>query len=123
MSAPPSPHHQARCPMKRLACALMMTALGLAACGGDQDRQAARAPAPVAAAPAALPVAPGPSTRTSVVSAASANLRERPSNTGQRIARLQRGTEVEVIEIAGDWARVRAGGNEGYVFARSLRAE
>ena len=106
--------------MNRIAYVVIASAVVLGAC--DRDRQpAARAPAPVATAPAALPVAPGPSTRTSVVSAASANLRERPSNTARRIALLQRGTEVEVIEIAGAWAKVRADGNEGYVFAQSLR--
>jgi uncharacterized protein YgiM (DUF1202 family) len=111
--------------MKLIACALMMTVLGLSACGGDdRSRQpAARAPAPVATAPATLPVAPGPSTRNSVVNASTANLRERASNSARRIAVLQRGTEVEVIEIAGTWARVRAGGEEGYVLAQSLRPE
>jgi 2',3'-cyclic-nucleotide 2'-phosphodiesterase/3'-nucleotidase len=112
--------------MRVIGGALILSAALIGAC--DRDRSLTRAPpAPSAAAPPAAtapisqPVAPGPSVRTSVVSAASANLREGPSNRARRIASLPRGTEVEVVEFVGAWAKVRTGGNEGYVFARSLR--
>src|SRR5262249_39685930 len=38
------------------------------------------------------------------------------------IARLRRGTEVEVLDSdGGPWTHGRAGQNEGYIFSRSLR--
>ncbi len=55
------------------------------------------------------------------VSATTANLRATGSNRARVLARLRRGTEVEVLESGGAWTKVRAGQNEGYIYTRSLR--
>jgi hypothetical protein len=106
--------------MTKIASALIVSTLLLAACGQDQPPPARPAPA---AQPAPAPVAAGPGMRTGVVTASSANLRAGPNNRARRIALLPRGTEVDIIEVAGAWAKVRAAGEEGYVFARSLRPQ
>ena len=101
--------------MKKIVLALT-AAMALAACAQDQAAAPAGtpAPAPVAAAPA-------PMTHTATVTATTANLRATGSNRARVVARLRRGTEVEVLESGGAWTKVRAGQNEGYIFSRSLR--
>jgi uncharacterized protein YgiM (DUF1202 family) len=101
--------------MKKIVLALSASML-LAACAD----QSAQAPAP---APAARPVAaaPAPTMQTATVSATTANLRAAGNNRARVIARLRRGTQVEVVESGGQWTKVRAGQNEGYIFSRSLQ--
>lgn len=101
--------------MKKIALALT-AAMALAACAQDQ----AAAPAPT---PAPAPVAAAPATRMAMatVSATTANLRATGSNRARVLARLRRGTEVEVLESGGAWTKVRAGQNEGFIYTRSLR--
>jgi len=96
--------------MRIISGALILSTALIGAC--NRDRSLTRAPPapsaaapPGATAPVSQPVAPGPSVRNSVVSAASANLRESPSNSARRIALLPRGTEVEVVEFVGAWRR------------------
>lgn len=102
--------------MKKIVLALT-AAMALAACAQDNT-----APAPAATpAPAPVAAAPMPAAQTATVSATTANLRATGSNRGRVVARLRRGTEVEVLESGATWTKVRAGQNEGYVFTRSLR--
>ena len=102
--------------MKKIVLALT-AAMALAACSQDQATPPpAAAPRPVAAAPA-----PAPQPQTATVSATTANLRASGSNRARVVARLRRGTQVEVLESGGQWTKVRAGQNEGYVFSRSLQ--
>ncbi len=49
------------------------------------------------------------------------NLRKGPSTSAARTGRLTLGTRVETLETRGEWVRIRAGGREGWVVARSLR--
>jgi len=110
--------------MNRFSALLIGSLTLLAAC--SQDRSLTRTPATASAPPAApapQPVAAGTGMRTGVVVADQANLRAAPNNRARRIALLPRGTTVDIVEIAGAWAKVRAAGEEGYVFARSLRPE
>ena len=108
--------------MNRISAFLIGSLTLLAACG--EDRSLTRTPATAAAPPPApqpIPAATG--MRTGVVVADQANLRAAPNNRARRIALLPRGTAVDIVEVAGAWAKVRAAGEEGYVFARSLRPE
>ncbi len=50
-----------------------------------------------------------------VVTATVLNLREEPSTSSAILGKLARGTRVEVLEPAGAWYRVDAGGLEGFV--------
>jgi uncharacterized protein YgiM (DUF1202 family) len=104
--------------MKKIVLALT-AAMALAACSQDQSSappaSASPAPAPVAAAPA-------PQSQMATVSATTANLRASGSNRAHVIARLRRGTQVEVLEAGGGaWTHVRSGQNEGYIYSRSLQ--
>ncbi len=49
------------------------------------------------------------------------NLRRGPSTSAPRTGRLTLGAQVETLETRGEWVRIRAGGREGWVVARSLR--
>jgi uncharacterized protein YgiM (DUF1202 family) len=101
--------------MKKIVLALT-AAMALAACSQDQSSSApvgTPAPAPVAAAPA-------PATQMATVTATTANLRAAGNNRAHVIARLRRGTQVEVVESSGAWTHVRSGQNEGYIYSRSL---
>ena len=100
--------------MKKIVLALT-AAMALAACSQDQ------AAAPATAAPAPVAAAPAPQTQMATVSATTANLRASGSNRARVVARLRRGTQVEVLESGGQWTKVRSGQNEGYVFSRSLQ--
>ncbi|MBL8837475.1 MAG: SH3 domain-containing protein [Alphaproteobacteria bacterium] len=103
--------------MKKIVLALSASLL-LAACA--QDQAAAPAPAPARAATPAVAAA-APAARTATVSATTANLRAQPNNRARVLARLRRGTEVQVMETSGQWTKVMSGSNEGYIFSRSLR--
>lgn len=74
------------------------------------------APPSVEAKPAADPV-------TFRVTASRVNLRTFPDAHSSSVARLGRGTEVEVIESSGDWVRVRllATGRSGWMSSAFLR--
>lgn len=52
-----------------------------------------------------------------------ANLRSAPSTKARLIARLNRGTKVEVLArvSAGSWIKVKVGSREGYVKATLLK--
>ena len=109
--------------MNRFSALLIGSLTLLAACSEDRSLTRTPATASAPAAPAPPPVAAGTGMRTGVVVAGQANLRAAPNNRARRIALLPRGTTVDIVEIAGAWAKVRAAGEEGYVFARSLRPE
>ena len=102
--------------MKKIVLALT-AAMALAACSQDQSS------APPAAAPAPAPVAaaPAPATQMATVTATTANLRSAGNNRAHVIARLRRGTQVEVLEGGGAWTHVRSGQNDGYIYSRSLQ--
>lgn len=50
----------------------------------------------------------------------SAILRAEPSTRSKKLASLRRGTKVQVLEDRGDWIRVRAGSQEGFVSSSLL---
>lgn len=55
------------------------------------------------------------------VTADSLNVRSGPSADAVKVGRLARGTEVQVVGIAGSWAVIRFNGQERYVAGRYLR--
>lgn len=103
--------------MKKIVIALSAAML-LGACAQDQAAAPApaRAPAPVAAAPA-----PTRTTQTATVTATTLSLRASASTRARRVATLRRGTEVQVLDVSGNWAHVMAGSSEGYVMKNFLR--
>ena len=109
--------------MNRFSVLLIGSLTLLAACSEDRSLTRTPATASAPAAPAPQPVAAGTGMRTGVVVADQANLRAAPNNRARRIALLPRGTTVDIVQVAGAWAKVRTAGEEGYVFARSLRPE
>ena len=48
------------------------------------------------------------------------NIRSKPSTKGQKLTTVREGSEVEVLAISGDWAKVRYTG-EGYVMTKFLK--
>jgi 2',3'-cyclic-nucleotide 2'-phosphodiesterase/3'-nucleotidase len=100
--------------MKKIVLALS-AAMVLAACSQDQ------AAPPPAAAPAPVAAAPAPATQTATVTATTLSLRASASTRARRVATLRRGTEVQVMDVNGNWAHVMAGSSEGYVQKNYLR--
>jgi len=47
-------------------------------------------------------------------------LRESPSSLGRPVGQLNRAQSVEVLEARGDWSRVRAGNQTGWLFSSAL---
>ena len=54
------------------------------------------------------------------VTASSLNVRAEPSTTAEKIGALRRGEEVDVLELQGDWSRIRKGSLTGWVASRYL---
>lgn len=54
------------------------------------------------------------------VSVKSAILRSAPNIKSKKLASLQRGTKLQVLDQSGEWTHVRAGTREGYVSSSLL---
>ncbi len=108
----PSPSDEAR----RLLATQGAAAVWAAVAAMDPKAQ------PPQVAPPAPQVAPS---RFGVVTADRLNLRSAPAATGDALALLPQGARVEVLDSSGDWFRVKADGQEGFVKGDyvSLRAE
>jgi hypothetical protein len=61
-----------------------------------------------------------PSADTRWITAGALNLRDGPSKGARLLASLPYGTPVEVVETSGNWARIEAGGAEGWLSVRFL---
>lgn len=59
-------------------------------------------------------------TRTGLVTASTLNVRPDPSTQNDPVGKLERGTQVEVLEQQGGWYRIRSGSLTGFVFGDFL---
>ena len=50
----------------------------------------------------------------------SLNVREKPSTVGRKVTTLLEGTQVEVLAVSGDWAKIRYS-RDGYVMTKYLK--
>ncbi len=113
-----------RRPRTRPLGCLTLLAIGgvVAAC------RTAPPPAPPVALPApvagATPVAPPPPQTFVLVTGSRLNVRQSPATSAPVVARVKRGERLAVLGREGGWLRVAlAGGSEGWVSARYVRAE